>query len=52
MVSHLESVGPAASASLLELAALGAHVRLDRVVGVKVVDPGTAQIKRERENAK
>eukprot|EP00178_Gracilaria_changii_P016258 TRINITY_DN4609_c1_g1_i2.p1 TRINITY_DN4609_c1_g1~~TRINITY_DN4609_c1_g1_i2.p1 ORF type:complete len:214 (+),score=27.03 TRINITY_DN4609_c1_g1_i2:306-947(+) len=36
----LESVGPAASAGLLELATLRAHVRLDRVVGVQVVDGG------------
>lgn len=35
---YLESVGPAASAGLLELATLGAHVRLDGVVGVQVVD--------------
>lgn len=36
--TYLESVGPAASAGLLELATLGAHVRLDGVVGVQVVD--------------
>lgn len=37
-ISYLESVGPAASAGLLELATLGAHVRLDGVVCVQVVD--------------
>ncbi len=36
--AYLESVGPAAAAGLLELASLGAHVRLDGVVGVQVVD--------------
>lgn len=35
---YLESVGPATSAGLLELASLGAHVWLDGVVGVQVVD--------------
>lgn len=35
--SHLESVGPAATTGLLELATLGAHVRLHTVVGVQVV---------------
>lgn len=39
---YLESVGPAASAGLLELASLGAHVRLDGVVGVQVVDAENA----------
>lgn len=40
--SYLEAVGPAASTGLLELASLRAHVRLDAVVGVQVVDTGTA----------
>lgn len=40
--TYLESVGPAASAGLLELASLGAHVRLDGVVGVQVVDTESA----------
>lgn len=40
--SYLESIGLAASTGLLELASLGAHVRLDGVVGVQVVDADSA----------
>lgn len=43
--SHLESVGPAATTGLLELAALGPDVRLDGVVGVQVVDAKIRKIR-------